>query len=192
MSRGGSAPGPWNDIHNLMLLRADIRILLNRRDLVTIPKEVDGGHRYVMKVIKANRLSRYDAWLPYHNRILGDLAGIRPEYFFGRFAWNVFHGDTLHFTSAFKFQRQLRTYDEEKNTHEVGWHFVRRFCKRRARPSASGGEAEYDTHETLESSITDFDDAEEAYRERLHGLDGDYEQEKEVENVLGRMCKCLH
>ncbi|KAI1765262.1 hypothetical protein GGR53DRAFT_465612 [Hypoxylon sp. FL1150] len=179
---------PWNDIQNKILLRADIHIMLDRKEIVPMPKKIDGQYRFVIKVIKGNEFHSYDTYELYHNRIFLEFRGIQPEYLFSRFAWNIFDVDILQVLSTARLRRAVHIFDPTDNIYKIEERYVSEFKVSRSqsangnesskRRRASAGPAECDSSDETLTSVSSESDSEEReeYEKRLCSLDVAQEQ----------------
>ncbi|KAI1758666.1 hypothetical protein GGR53DRAFT_516313 [Hypoxylon sp. FL1150] len=171
-----------DDMNNLLLLRADIHYMLDCRELIIVPKKLEDRYVFVLKVIKSKKRYLYDAYEIYHNRICQDFLGVRIEYLFARFAWSIFHPETLPIVLTPNFKYPVRVYDATAKSYQVQDRLMSEFRKERSlstggsnkRPRSSGL-VDYDAYSaysdnTLASS--EFGDSDEdSYEERLCSMD---------------------
>ncbi|XXG99544.1 hypothetical protein Hte_005883 [Hypoxylon texense] len=186
---------PIDDLNNMLLLRGDIHHMLDRRELIIIPKKLNDRYVFVLKVIKSNARYLYDAYVIYHNRICQDFLGVRIEFLFGRFAWNIFHPETMHVILTPKFRHPVRVYVSDRDTYEVQDRLMMDFKKSRSRSQSVGGSnkrarssgpADDDDYsdgsdETLASDESDED----GYQERLYSLDAYKKRLSDLEDGEG-------
>lgn len=179
----------YDDINNQILLRADVHIMLDRKEIVIIPKKVNNCYVFVIKVIKAPSASLFDAYHTFHNRICQEFVGVSVQYLFARFAWNIFNNDTLCIFSTPKLYLWVRILQGgSRSTLKYG--IVQRLASSfKARSQSSSGESNKrsrvsgpadgdvyvpESEGTPDNSWTSSDE-EDAYRERLASLDQDQE-----------------
>lgn len=91
----GSVPAIL-DLANTLLLRADIHFMLDRCELVIVPKLSDKGeYKLVTHVLCVRLHSIVEQRELYHNRLCQELYGIPREFLFARFAWSIFNNFTM-------------------------------------------------------------------------------------------------
>ncbi|KAI1775304.1 hypothetical protein F4818DRAFT_46104 [Hypoxylon cercidicola] len=166
-----------HDISNQLLLRADVHIMLDRKDIVMIPKKVDGRYVFVIKVIKAFSDSLFDAYRTFHNRICQDLVGVRIEYLFARFAWNILNPDIIHIFSSRNLSLRVRIF--RPGSLSTQGYFVEEnlASQYRARSQSASGESDDDDdvcflegEGTVEDSWSSSDE-DQQYEERVRSLE---------------------
>ncbi|KAI1771491.1 hypothetical protein F4818DRAFT_205258 [Hypoxylon cercidicola] len=167
---------PINDLNNCLLLRGDIHHMLNRREIVIMPKKLSDRYVFVLKVIKSKLRYLYDAYEIYHNRICLGFSGVKIEYLFGRFAWNILYHETMQVVLTPHFRYPLRVYNARTKTYEVQDRFISEFKK--SRSQSTGGSNKHtrssgpgdDEACSVQSNDTLASD-EDSYQQRLHSLD---------------------
>lgn len=115
----GSGHAGINDPRNCIALRSDIHFAFDKRDFVIAPK----GDAWISHVFYSGETARL-----YHNVELQQLADVRPELLFARFAWTILGlamGPTQPFRKSLllfnvdNFQTETRWLTSEEYRHLV-------------------------------------------------------------------------
>ncbi|KAI1779784.1 hypothetical protein F4818DRAFT_400589 [Hypoxylon cercidicola] len=174
---------------NRILLRGNVYHMLDRRELVILPKKVNGRYCFVLKVIKSGQDYLYDAFVIDHNRVIHDFLCVSIEYLLGRFAWNILHPETMPVLLSARSRQLVRFYDSSSNEYKVGERLLSDFKSSRSESRGGGSQGggsqakrrrssgpgdddtcSLDSDNTLTISESDSDD-EDSYEERLRSLD---------------------
>lgn len=87
-----------NDLGNLISLRADVHTMLDRKELLMMPKVTgDGSYTLVSHLLRSHSRYLYEQNALWHNRTFQDLSGVVVEFLFARFAWAIFNEVTIPF-----------------------------------------------------------------------------------------------
>ncbi|KAI2627874.1 hypothetical protein GGS26DRAFT_122280 [Hypomontagnella submonticulosa] len=87
-----------DDLANEVLLRADVYTMIDRKELLVVPKR-DNEQTYTLVTHLLRSENRYihDEFTLFHNSPFQPLKGISIEYLFARFAWAIFNRATIPF-----------------------------------------------------------------------------------------------
>ncbi|KAI1780341.1 hypothetical protein F4818DRAFT_395412 [Hypoxylon cercidicola] len=184
-ARVRTVSNPWDDLANLLTLRADIHVMLDRKEVVIVPKKIDGRYVFVLKVIKAaDPTYLFDIYHTYHNRICQDFLGVGIEFLFARFAWNIFDRQTVAINSTRRLRYYVRVRNRERGAFEVRHELASVFLPSRSQSTTGGSSrgshspssrpTDGDIDDMLEPGWTESDE-EDAYQRRLASMDKDQE-----------------
>ncbi|KAI2778998.1 hypothetical protein F4815DRAFT_222234 [Daldinia loculata] len=101
----GLYTGPMgiDSMENSMALRRDVHHLWDKNmEIILLPKERENKYHLVSHALKPTRVTFKEIKKQYHNLECQDLYEIRREYLFARFAWSIFHANTVTIHKAGK------------------------------------------------------------------------------------------
>lgn len=79
-----------HSLANLIRLRGDLRSLWDDSFFSILPKESQGGERGMTRWCAHSLVEEEELFTDHHNRRLESLAGRPAQYFYARFAWDIF------------------------------------------------------------------------------------------------------
>ncbi|KAI1106806.1 hypothetical protein F4804DRAFT_285930 [Jackrogersella minutella] len=92
-----SSSPSYDDMRNMILLRADVHKMFDDKELVVVPKfDKNNTCHLVTHVLKWHQQSAEIKTL-FHNRTCYGFTGVSPECLYARFAWSIFNSSTFRF-----------------------------------------------------------------------------------------------
>ncbi|KAI0113330.1 hypothetical protein F4814DRAFT_421468 [Daldinia grandis] len=83
-------------LENSLTLRKDVHHLWDKKmGIILFPRQHEGTYHLVSHAFKTCPASNMEVEQQYHNLECQELYNVRREYLFARFAWSIFHGDTV-------------------------------------------------------------------------------------------------
>ncbi|KAI1371146.1 hypothetical protein F4677DRAFT_319564 [Hypoxylon crocopeplum] len=103
-----------DDISNTILLRLDVHSVLDRKELILVPKLNDTKYELVTHVLSSQHHYATELETLYHNRTILSLCHVAPAFLFARFAWSIFNEATfkLFETQSAEFSVSIRESTE--------------------------------------------------------------------------------
>ncbi|KAI1766834.1 hypothetical protein GGR53DRAFT_484565 [Hypoxylon sp. FL1150] len=97
-----------DDLNNTLLLRSDVHNMLDHKELTIVPKLDGGQYKLVTHLIRSQ--SRYAAEQEnlFHDRLIHQLYDVSPSCLFARFAWSLFHKETMRLFETRRASFQVR------------------------------------------------------------------------------------
>ncbi|XXG99545.1 hypothetical protein Hte_005884 [Hypoxylon texense] len=174
-----------DDLSNTVLLRSDVHTMLDHKELTIVPK-LDEEAKYKLVTHVMHSQSRYAAEQEnlFHNRIMQQLCDISPSCLFARFAWSLFHKETLRLfeTRRASFQVRIRTSLKPGQPPNVTTEAIRELAQL---PSISEKKSTSKKRSISRSAGQDCDDEYwDVGQERIvHRDDDDFGLDSELHNV---------